>query len=79
VKVVDPKKRVNFNFRKLKEDLNKCEGWLMPETAFKYGVAILIDLTKGSEYRKAWGSEIDERSWAKKKILPWLISPLSTS
>jgi hypothetical protein len=78
VKVVDPKKSVKFNFNKFKEDLDKCEGWLMPETPFEYGVAILIDLTRGSEYRNAWGSEIDVISWAQKNILPWFISPLSS-
>jgi len=79
VKVVNPKIGVKSNFSAFSGDLDKCEGWLIPETPFKYALAILIDLTGTKVYRDAWDYEITSKNWPQKDIFPWLIAPSSGS
>ena len=75
VKVVNPNIGMNGNFSAFKEDLDKCEGWLIPETPFKYALAVFIDLTGTKAYRAAWDNEITSKNWPQKNIFPWLIAP----
>ena len=75
VKVINPNIGVKSNFSAFNKDLDKCEGWLIPETPFKYALAILIDLTGTMAYRDAWDDEITSKNWPQKNIFPWLIAP----
>ena len=74
VKVVNPKIGVKSNFSAFNGDLDKCEGWLIPETPFKYALTILIDLTGTKAYLDAWDDEITSKRWPQKNIFPWLIA-----
>jgi hypothetical protein len=75
VKVVNPNIGVKSNFSAFNDDLDKCEGWLIPETPFKYSLSILIDLTGTKAYHDAWEDEIASKNWPQKNIFPWLIAP----
>lgn len=79
VEVVNPNISMKSNFSAFNGDLDKCVGWLIPPTTFKYALAILIDLTGTRTYRDSWDDEITSKSWPQKNIFPWLIDPSSAS
>ena len=64
-------------FSSRRQRLDKCEGWLIPPTPFKYALAILIDLTGTKVFRDAWDDEITSKNWPQENIFPWLIAPTS--
>ena len=79
MKVVNPNIGLKSNFSGFDGDLDKCEGWLIPGTPFKYALAILIDLSGMKAYLDAKDSEITSKNWPKKNIIPWLIAPSAGS
>ncbi|MBI2190387.1 MAG: hypothetical protein HYU36_00190 [Planctomycetes bacterium] len=85
VKVVVPE-TAGSAFDNFSGDLRKCREWLADDASpfiqdtfgidrFDYALAILIDLTDGSAYRRHWEAGIDEEGLRKEGVVVRVIEP----